>query len=59
MEMCEIDTRAGPSSPEESNANNSVSIFISSNDLPYNLYSFTWESVHLEKSPLLKMACIE
>ena len=57
--MCRISTGAGPSSSEELGANNSVSRLVLSNHSLYNLHSFTWELVYLEKSPLLKMAYIE
>ena len=57
--VCRISTGAGPSSSEGLGANNSVSRLVLSNHLSYNLHSFTWELVHLGKSPLSKMAYIE
>jgi len=58
-DVCRMGTRAGLSFPEELCANNSVSGLVLSNNLLYNLYSFAWELVHLEKSSLSKMACVE
>ena len=45
--------------PEGLGTNNSVSGLILSNNLSYNLCSFIWKSVHLEKSPSSNMACME
>ena len=44
-----MNTGAGPSFPEKSGANNSVSGLVLFNNLSYNLYSFAWELVHLGK----------
>jgi len=41
MDVCRIGTRAGLSFPEELGTDNSVSKLILSNDLLYNLHSFT------------------
>jgi len=49
MSVCGIGTGASPSSPEELGANDFISELILSNNLLYNLYSFAWELVHLEK----------
>jgi len=59
MGMCQMDIGAGPSFPEELGANNPVSGLILSSNLLYNLCSFAWESVHLEKSFSSKIACVE
>ena len=50
-------TKVGPSSLEGLGAENSVFEFILSN-LSYNLHSFIWESAHLGKNSLLKMASV-
>jgi len=52
-------TGAGPSFPEGSGIDDFVSELILSNNLSYNLHSFVWESVHLEKSSSSKMAYAE
>ena len=57
--MCKIGTRVGPLFPKELGTNNSVSGLVLSNNLLYNLCSFAWESVHLEKSSSLKIICVE
>jgi len=57
--MCKVGTRTGLSFPEGSNADNSVSRLILSNNLSYNLCSFVWELVHLEKNPSSKIVCVE
>ena len=59
MSMYRLDTGVGLSFPEGSGTDNFVSGLILSNNLSYNLHSFAWESVYLEKSPSLKMACVE
>ena len=41
MDVCRMGTRAGPSFPEELGTDNSVSKLVLSNNLLYNLYSFT------------------
>ena len=51
--------RVGLSLPEGLNTNNSISGLILSNNLLYNLCSFTQELVHLEKNSLSKMAYME
>jgi len=38
---------AGPSFPEGSSANNSISELVLSNNSLYNLYSFAWKLVYL------------
>ena len=57
--MYGIDTGASPSFPEESDTDDSISRLILSNNLLYNLHSFAWELVHLEKISSLKIAYIE
>jgi len=57
--VCKIDYRAGLSSPEGLDTDNSISKLIWSNDLLYNLYSFVQKPVYLGKNFLLKMVCIE
>ena len=57
--MCGVGIGAGSSFLEGSGADNSVSGLILSNNLLYNLCSFIWKSVYLEKSLLSKMACVE
>ena len=59
MSVCKIGTRVGPLFPKELGTNNSVSGLVLSNNLLYNLCSFAWESVHLEKSSSLKIICVE
>ena len=57
--MCGVGAGAGPSFPERSGINDFVSELILSNNLSYNLHSFVWKSVHLEKSSSLKIAYAE
>ena len=57
--MVRIGTGAGLSSLEGLDTDNSVSGLILSNNLIYNLCSFTWELVHLKKNFLLKMAYVK
>ena len=57
--MCGVGARAGPSFLEGSGIDDFVSELILSNNLSYNLHSFVWESVHLEKSSSSKMAYAE
>ena len=57
--MCRMGTRAGSYFPEELGTNDFVSELILFNNLLYNLCSFVWELVHLEKSTSSKMACVE
>ena len=52
-------TGVGLSLLEKLGTNNSISRLILFNKLSYNLDSFVWESVHLEKSSLLKIGCVE
>ena len=49
MDICRMDTGAGPSFPERLGVDNSISKLILSNNLSYNLHSFMWESVHSGK----------
>jgi len=51
-----IGTRAGPSFLKGSDIDNFISGLILSNNLLYNLHSFAWESVYLEKSYSSKIA---
>ena len=48
--MCGMGTGADLSFSEELGVNNSVSRLVLSNNLLYNLCSFVWELVYLEKS---------
>jgi len=57
--MCGMDTRVGPSFLEKLDTNNFVFELILSNNLLYNLYSFTWKLVYLGKSSSSKIACVE
>ena len=50
IDVSGIDTKAGLSFPEGPDTNNSISRLILSNNLSYNLYSFIWKSVYLEKN---------
>jgi len=50
IDVYRMDTGAGPSFSEGSDTNNFVSGLILSNNISYNLHSFAWESVHLEKN---------
>ena len=59
MGMYEMGTEAGSSFLEELGANKSVSGLVLSNNISYNLHSFIWELVHLGKSLLSKIACVE
>ena len=59
MDIYRMGTGAGLSFPEKSDTNNSISELILSNNLSYNLCSFTWESVYLGKSFSSKMAYVE
>ena len=59
MSVCKIGTRVGPSFPEELGTNDSVSGLVLSNNLSYNLCSFAWELVHLEKISSSKITCVE
>jgi len=54
-----IGTRAGPSFLKGPDIDNSVSVLILFNNLLYNLYSFAWELVYLEKSSLSKIVYIK
>ena len=55
----EIDTRASSFFPEDLGANNSVSGLILSNNLLYNLHSFSWELVYVGKFSLSNIICVE
>ena len=57
--VCEMSTRADPSFPEELGTNNFIFELVLSNSLSYNLHSFAYELVYLEKSSLSKLACVE
>ena len=59
IDMYRIGTGAGPSFTKELDTNDSISELILSNNLLYNLHFFTWELVHLGKSFLSKMICVE
>ena len=59
MDVCGIDTGADSSFLEELGINDSVSRLVLSNNSSYNLCSFAWEFMHLEKSSSSKMAYLE
>ena len=57
--MCGMGIGAGLPFSEESDTDDSVSGLILSNNLLYNLYSFTWKLVYLGKSFSSKIACMK
>jgi len=59
MDESKINTRISLSKIEGPSTDDFVSGLILSNNLSYNLCSFTWESVHLEKNFLSNIAYLE
>jgi len=59
IDKSEMSTGAGLSLLKDSDTDNTVSRLILSNNLLYNLHSFTQEPVYLEKNFLLKITYVE
>ena len=59
MDVCGMGTKASLFFSGELDANDSVSRLVLSNNSSYNLCSFAKELIHLGKSLLLKIACVE
>ena len=57
--ICGMGTRVDSFFPEELGTNNFIFELVLSNSLSYNLHSFAYELVYLEKSSLSKIACVE